>query len=106
MQLFTSIGVNPNNVFYFCCNRSNRGKAIAWLDNLPNLLRTEFLFEDQCLICDSNDNDPIRSYRTETAENTDDAIHGFDKVLNGMMDKVDDTAPTDKNKVEEDHLHN
>eukprot|EP00957_Ditylum_brightwellii_P000127 8874-Ditylum_brightwellii.AAC.1 len=106
MQLFTLIDVNPNKVYYFCCNKSNRGKAIAWLDNFPKLLCTSFSFEDQCLICDSDNNEPARSYRTETAENTADAIHRFDEVLNGMMDTVDDTAPADKNDVEEDHFHN
>eukprot|EP00957_Ditylum_brightwellii_P018418 1385931-Ditylum_brightwellii.AAC.1 len=68
------IDVNPNNVYYFCCNKSNRDKTIAWLDNFPKLLRTSFSFEDQCLICDSDDSKPARSYRTETAENTADAI--------------------------------
>eukprot|EP00957_Ditylum_brightwellii_P156723 11929153-Ditylum_brightwellii.AAC.1 len=75
MQLFTSIDVNPNNVYYFCCNKSNRDKAIAWLDNFPELLCTAFSFEDQCLILDLDYNKPARSYRTETAENTADAIH-------------------------------
>eukprot|EP00957_Ditylum_brightwellii_P149970 11422190-Ditylum_brightwellii.AAC.1 len=106
MQLFTLIDFDLNKVYYFYCNKSNRGKAIAWLDNLPELLQTAFLFEDQCLIRDSNDDDPTCSYCTETAENTDDAICGFDKVLNRMMDTDDDTAPADKNEVEEDHLYN
>eukprot|EP00957_Ditylum_brightwellii_P160857 12247779-Ditylum_brightwellii.AAC.1 len=106
MQLFTSIDIDPNNVNYFCCNKSNRDKAIVWLDNFPKLLRTSFSFEDQCLIHNSDDKEPARSYRTETAENTADAIRSFDKVLNGMMDTVDDIAPADKNDVEEDHLCN
>eukprot|EP00957_Ditylum_brightwellii_P082427 6267144-Ditylum_brightwellii.AAC.1 len=55
---------------------------------------------------EANDNDPTRSYRTETAENTDDAICRFDEVFNRMKDTVNDTAPSDKNKVEEVHLHN
>eukprot|EP00957_Ditylum_brightwellii_P100684 7673271-Ditylum_brightwellii.AAC.1 len=106
MQLFTSIDVNPNSVYYFCCNKSNRDKTIACLDKFPKLLCTSFSFEDQCLICNSDDNRPARSYRAETAENTADTICSFDKVLNGMMDTVDDTTPADKNDVEEDHIHN
>eukprot|EP00957_Ditylum_brightwellii_P164249 12504614-Ditylum_brightwellii.AAC.1 len=102
MQLFMLIDVNPNKVYYFCCNKSNRGEAIAWLDNFPELLRTSFSFEDQCLICNSDDNKPARNYRTETAESPADAIRRFDKMLNRMMDTVDDTAPADKNDVEED----
>eukprot|EP00957_Ditylum_brightwellii_P021770 1642552-Ditylum_brightwellii.AAC.1 len=75
-----------------------------WLDCLPILLRTSFSHDNQCLIRDNDDNDPARTYRTEPAENTADAIRGFDKVLNKGMDTVDNSSPNNENIVEEDHL--
>jgi len=104
MQLFTSIDVGPNNVYYFCCNKVNRDEAITWLDRLPILMRTSFSHDDQCLICDNNDNDPARIYRMEPAENTADAIRGFDEVLIVGMITVDNSLPDKENAVEEDHL--
>eukprot|EP00957_Ditylum_brightwellii_P112662 8587896-Ditylum_brightwellii.AAC.1 len=59
-RLFSSIDVDPNNVYYFCCNKTNRNKAILWLDNLPDLLRILFAHDDLCLIQDSDNNDPSR----------------------------------------------
>eukprot|EP00957_Ditylum_brightwellii_P106538 8128979-Ditylum_brightwellii.AAC.1 len=104
-QLFTLINVDPNNVYYFCCNKVHRDKAILWLDHLPTLLRTSFLHNNQCLIRDDDDNDPARTYWTEPAENTADAIRRFDEVLNEGMDTVDDSSPDNENKVDEDHLN-
>eukprot|EP00957_Ditylum_brightwellii_P173930 13241405-Ditylum_brightwellii.AAC.1 len=98
--------MDPNNVYYFCCNRTNRNKAILWLDNLPDLLRSLFEYDDLCLIQDSDDNKQSRSYHTEPAENTEDDICGFAQVLNGVLDKVDDIVLPDRTEVEEDHLHN
>eukprot|EP00957_Ditylum_brightwellii_P051712 3921323-Ditylum_brightwellii.AAC.1 len=79
MQLFASTDVDPNNVYYFCTNRANQDEAIIWLDNLPELLHTTFSFEDLCLICKSNDTDHSCNYREDPANNTDDAVRGFDK---------------------------
>eukprot|EP00957_Ditylum_brightwellii_P151282 11519787-Ditylum_brightwellii.AAC.1 len=73
-HLFTLIDVDPNNVYYFCCNKVHRDKTILWLDSLPTLLCTSFSHDDQCLIRDNDNNDPVRTYRTEPTENTADAI--------------------------------
>eukprot|EP00957_Ditylum_brightwellii_P107521 8203573-Ditylum_brightwellii.AAC.1 len=93
-ELFTSIDVDPNNVYSFCTNRANQDKAIIWLDNLCKLLCTTFSFEDLCLICKSDNTEPSHSYWEDPANNTDDAVGGFDKVLNGGMDTVDDNQDT------------
>eukprot|EP00957_Ditylum_brightwellii_P094660 7208571-Ditylum_brightwellii.AAC.1 len=85
-QLFSSIDVDPSNVYYFCCNKGNCSKAIQWLDNLPGLLHSSFPFEGQYLICDSEYDNPSRSYRAEPVGNTEDDICGFKQILNGIMD--------------------
>eukprot|EP00957_Ditylum_brightwellii_P136378 10401039-Ditylum_brightwellii.AAC.2 len=78
-QLFTSIDVDPNSIYYFCCNKAHRDKAISWLDSLPTLLRTSFLHDDQCLIRYDDENDLARTYRIKPAEHTADAIRGFEE---------------------------
>eukprot|EP00957_Ditylum_brightwellii_P151087 11504849-Ditylum_brightwellii.AAC.1 len=35
IQSFTSVDVDPNNVYYFCSHKSNKDKATLWLDKLP-----------------------------------------------------------------------
>eukprot|EP00957_Ditylum_brightwellii_P044827 3401019-Ditylum_brightwellii.AAC.1 len=67
-------------------------------------MRTSFSHDDQCLIRDDNDNDPARTYKTELAENTADAIRGFHEVFNKGMITVDDSFPNNEKAVEEDHL--
>eukprot|EP00957_Ditylum_brightwellii_P054028 4092426-Ditylum_brightwellii.AAC.1 len=104
--LISSIDVDQNNVYYFCCNRTNRNAIILWLDNLPDLLRSLFTHDDLYLIQDSDNNNPSRSYRTKSAENTRDAICGFAHVLNNVLDKIDDIVLPDGAEVEEDHLSN
>eukprot|EP00957_Ditylum_brightwellii_P020030 1512207-Ditylum_brightwellii.AAC.1 len=42
MQLFTSVDVDPNTIFYFCTHKFNKDEAILWLDELPTRLRTTF----------------------------------------------------------------
>eukprot|EP00957_Ditylum_brightwellii_P045397 3440989-Ditylum_brightwellii.AAC.1 len=103
MRLFSSIDVDPNNVYYFCCNKVNWNEAILWLDNLPELLCISFSHNNLCLIQDSDDSDPSRSYHTEPTENTEDAICCFDQVLNGVMDTVDDIVSSKGIDIEEDH---
>eukprot|EP00957_Ditylum_brightwellii_P060875 4621150-Ditylum_brightwellii.AAC.1 len=73
-QLFTLIDVDPDRIYYFCCNKAHRDEAISWLDSLPTLLRTSFSHDDQCLIRDDDDNDLTRTYWIELAEHTADAI--------------------------------
>eukprot|EP00957_Ditylum_brightwellii_P140793 10724659-Ditylum_brightwellii.AAC.1 len=67
MQLFTLVDVDPNNVYYFCCNKVDRDKAIMWLDCLLILMCTPFSHDNQCLICDNDNNDQARTYWTEPA---------------------------------------
>eukprot|EP00957_Ditylum_brightwellii_P019125 1441023-Ditylum_brightwellii.AAC.1 len=93
-------------MYYFCCNKANWNEATLWLDNLPEFLCISFSHDNLCLIRDSNISDPSQSYRTEPAENTEDAICGFGQVLNGIMDMVDDIVSSDGTDVEEDHLSN
>eukprot|EP00957_Ditylum_brightwellii_P034323 2603453-Ditylum_brightwellii.AAC.1 len=71
MQLFTSVDVDPNNVYYFCTHKSNKDKATLWLDKLPVCLRSIFDHDTLCAIREDDD-DPFRSYRDAAAENTDD----------------------------------
>eukprot|EP00957_Ditylum_brightwellii_P030679 2324905-Ditylum_brightwellii.AAC.1 len=61
-KLFTLVDVDPNNIYYFCTDQANKEEAIAWLDNLPELLRTTFTFDQICEICKNDDEDPLCSY--------------------------------------------
>eukprot|EP00957_Ditylum_brightwellii_P090814 6915031-Ditylum_brightwellii.AAC.1 len=73
-QLFTSVDVDPNNVFYFCTNKINKEEAIQWLEKLLNLLHFTFTFDQQCEICEYNDEDPSRNYHEAAlAEHTSNA---------------------------------
>eukprot|EP00957_Ditylum_brightwellii_P050840 3855182-Ditylum_brightwellii.AAC.1 len=73
MKLFTLVDVDPNKIYYFSTNRSNTEDAIVWLDNLPELLRTTFTFNQICEICKNDDEDPSRSYHKVPTDNTLDA---------------------------------
>eukprot|EP00957_Ditylum_brightwellii_P002615 200910-Ditylum_brightwellii.AAC.1 len=55
-----------------------------------------------CTIKD--DKDPFRSYRNAAAENTDDAVNGFDKLLHGVMETEPDEEQKEQPELEEDHL--
>eukprot|EP00957_Ditylum_brightwellii_P140486 10703536-Ditylum_brightwellii.AAC.1 len=101
MQLFTSIDVDPKNVYYFCTNRANLDDATLLLDNLLELLCTTFSFENLCLICNADDTDPSCSHQEDPADNTDDAVQGFDKVLGSRMETVDDNQDVEAGDVEE-----
>eukprot|EP00957_Ditylum_brightwellii_P128048 9765568-Ditylum_brightwellii.AAC.1 len=106
-QLFTLVNANPNNVFYFCTNKINKEKAIQWLDELPNLIRTTFTFNQHCEICEHDDKDPVRSYHEAApAEHTSDAVSGFDKLLKGAMDTVNDKEKENTAATDKDHLSN
>eukprot|EP00957_Ditylum_brightwellii_P040373 3055706-Ditylum_brightwellii.AAC.1 len=74
MQLFTSVDVDPNNIYYFCTHKSNRDEATLWLDELPERLRSTF---DHDILCEirKDDKDPFRSYRDTAAEYTDEAVN-------------------------------
>eukprot|EP00957_Ditylum_brightwellii_P192052 14620129-Ditylum_brightwellii.AAC.1 len=74
MQLFTSVDIDPNKVFYFCTHKSNKDKATLWLDELPTCLQTTFDHDTLCEIREDDD-DPSRSYRDAAAENTDDVVN-------------------------------
>eukprot|EP00957_Ditylum_brightwellii_P126798 9665274-Ditylum_brightwellii.AAC.1 len=107
MQLFSSVNVDPDDVYYFCTSKANYKEALMWIDALPELLRQQFSFDDQSLIHDSDDPNqgPTRAYRDEAAENTDEAIQGFASVIDEDMDMADDDANEIK-AVEEDSLAN
>eukprot|EP00957_Ditylum_brightwellii_P108173 8253198-Ditylum_brightwellii.AAC.1 len=106
-QLLTLVNVDPNNVFYFCTNKINKGEAIQWLNKLPNLIRTTFTFNQQCKIFENDDKDPIRSYREAApAEHTSDAVSGFDKLLKGAMDMVNNEEKDNTPATDKDHLSN
>eukprot|EP00957_Ditylum_brightwellii_P074628 5671098-Ditylum_brightwellii.AAC.1 len=107
MQLFSSVDVDLNDVYYFCTSKANRKEALMWIDALPELLHKHFSFEDQCLIHNSADPNqgPMHVYRDEAAENTDKAIQGFASVIDEGMDTADDDANEVK-VVEEDSLAN
>eukprot|EP00957_Ditylum_brightwellii_P185295 14109244-Ditylum_brightwellii.AAC.1 len=62
MQLFTSVDVDPSNVFYFCTHKFNKDEAILWHDKLPTRLWTTFDHDMLCQIREDDD-DPSRSYR-------------------------------------------
>eukprot|EP00957_Ditylum_brightwellii_P177934 13553011-Ditylum_brightwellii.AAC.2 len=107
MQLFSLVDVDPNNVYYFCTSKANRKEALAWIDALPEHLRQQFSFDDQCLIrdFDNHTQGPTRAYRDEATKNTDVAIQGFASVINEIMNTADDDANKIK-AVEEDSLAN
>eukprot|EP00957_Ditylum_brightwellii_P027123 2049965-Ditylum_brightwellii.AAC.1 len=103
MQLFTSVDVDPNNVYYFCTHKSNKDKATLWLDKLPARLRSMFDHDTLCAIGEDDD-DPFRSYRDAAAENTDNAVNGFDELLCGVMETELDEEQKEQPEIEEDHL--
>eukprot|EP00957_Ditylum_brightwellii_P101297 7718847-Ditylum_brightwellii.AAC.1 len=74
MQLFISVDVDSNNVYYFCTHKSNKDEATLWLDELPAQLRSTFDHDTLCEIRE-DDEDPFRSYRDAAAENTDNAVN-------------------------------
>eukprot|EP00957_Ditylum_brightwellii_P069198 5254314-Ditylum_brightwellii.AAC.1 len=59
MQLFTSVDIDPNKIFYCCNQKFNKDKAILWLDKLPTHLRTTFDHDTLCQIREDDD-DPSR----------------------------------------------
>eukprot|EP00957_Ditylum_brightwellii_P124726 9506696-Ditylum_brightwellii.AAC.1 len=107
MQLFSSVDMDSNNVYYFCTSKANCKEALTWIDALPELLHQQFSFDDQCLIHNSDypNQGPTRAYKDEVAENTNKAIQGFASVINEVMDTADDNANKIK-AVEEDSLAN
>eukprot|EP00957_Ditylum_brightwellii_P100220 7637380-Ditylum_brightwellii.AAC.1 len=106
MQLFTLVDVDPNDVYYFCTSKANRKEALTWIDALPEFLCQQFSFDDQCLICGSEDHTqgPMRVYRDEAAKNTDNAIQGYASVISEMNTADDDANEIEA--VEEDSLAN
>eukprot|EP00957_Ditylum_brightwellii_P033324 2525077-Ditylum_brightwellii.AAC.1 len=96
MQLFSSVKVDPNGVYYFCTSKANCKEALTWIDALPEFLRQQFSFDDQCLICNSDDHTkgPAHAYRDEAAENTDNTIQGYASVIDER-----NTADDDSNKI-------
>eukprot|EP00957_Ditylum_brightwellii_P153848 11710312-Ditylum_brightwellii.AAC.1 len=105
MQLFALVNVNPNNVFYFCTNMINKEEAIQWLDELPNIVCTTFTFNQQCKIYEHDNEDPIRSYcEAAPAKHISDTVSGFDELLKGAMDTVNDKEKDNNPATDEDHL--
>eukprot|EP00957_Ditylum_brightwellii_P064776 4915476-Ditylum_brightwellii.AAC.1 len=87
MQLFLSVDIDLNNTYYFCTAKVNKEEAFLWIYALPEFLYQQFLFEDLCLIQDSDDPDqgPMHAYIDEKAENINIAIQGFFSVFDESM---------------------
>eukprot|EP00957_Ditylum_brightwellii_P087123 6631034-Ditylum_brightwellii.AAC.1 len=107
IQLFSLVDVDPNNVYYCCTSKANCKESLAWIDALPEHLRQQVTFDDQCHIHDFDDHTqgPTHAYRDEVAENADNAIQGFASVIDEIMNTADDDANEIK-AVEEDSLAN
>eukprot|EP00957_Ditylum_brightwellii_P202230 15329197-Ditylum_brightwellii.AAC.1 len=107
MQLFSLVDVDPNNGYYFCTSKANCQEALTLIDAMPEHLRQQFSFDDQCLIrtFDDHTQGPTCAYRDKSAKNTDNAIQGFASVINEIMNTADDDANKIK-AVEEDSLGN
>eukprot|EP00957_Ditylum_brightwellii_P013718 1034316-Ditylum_brightwellii.AAC.1 len=93
-QLFSSIDIDPNNIYYFCTARANRDEALRLIDDLPQVLWNFFPFDDLCLICnpDNPEQGPIQDYHDNGAENTDNVILGFAVVIKDTMDTLSDNS--------------
>eukprot|EP00957_Ditylum_brightwellii_P176486 13440696-Ditylum_brightwellii.AAC.1 len=102
-KLFTLVDVDPNNINYFCTDKPYKEEAIEWLDNLPELLQTTLTFDQICKICKNDKEDLSCSYCEVLADNTQDTVCGFEKILRGTMNIDKDDKPLD---VEENNLCN
>eukprot|EP00957_Ditylum_brightwellii_P135809 10358289-Ditylum_brightwellii.AAC.1 len=70
-------------------------------------MRTTFAFDQQYKICEHDDKDPSRSYcEAVPAEHTSGAVSGFDELLKGAMDTVNDKENDNNPATDEDHLSN
>eukprot|EP00957_Ditylum_brightwellii_P003609 273303-Ditylum_brightwellii.AAC.1 len=78
-------------------------EAIERLDNLPELLCTFFTFDQICEICKNDNEVPSYRYQEVLADNTLDAVSGFEKILRGIMNIDNADKPPEE---EEDHLQN
>eukprot|EP00957_Ditylum_brightwellii_P107801 8223780-Ditylum_brightwellii.AAC.1 len=107
MQLFLSVNVDPNNIYYFCTSKVNKEEVLCWIDALPEFLCQHFLFEDLCLIQDSDDPDqcPMHAYRDDKAEDTNNVIQGFASVFEELMDTLNEEANEGDVVVEEVMSH-
>eukprot|EP00957_Ditylum_brightwellii_P134174 10229881-Ditylum_brightwellii.AAC.1 len=107
MQLFSSVEVDPNNVYYFCTTKANHKEALAWIDALQEHLRQQFLFDDRYLIhnFDNHIQGPMCAYRDKAAKNTDNTIQGVASIIDEIMNNAEIHANKIK-AVEEDSLAN
>eukprot|EP00957_Ditylum_brightwellii_P159395 12133274-Ditylum_brightwellii.AAC.1 len=103
--LFSTAKKDPNEVYYFVTKKKLQDKAEEWIDQLPDLLFSQFSLKDTSTV--TTNLNPTCSYKSLPTEHTDDAVSYYKSVLSDQLPETEAyNEPETINVVEKDFLEN